>query len=220
MVNVIIIVDVCYAPVSARRRSWRRQLLLPCHYQEFIRTISPFIRLFGASGQLLAQVYQHLDFDVAHVARPKLLSYATVIQGMNLWAYYTLKNAICKAHNLHFTVATLHLTTHATTCSCRSRKRKTHFTLHTFITLRHTPLLVRVDPGNGNSLYFPHFHQLTTHTTTCSCRSRKRKTHFTSHTFITLQHTPLLVHVDKGNGKLTLLSTLSSTYNTHHCLFM
>ena len=65
-----------------------------------------------------------------------------------------------------------------------------------------------------NSLYFPHFHHLTTHTTTCSCRSWKRKTHFTFHTFITLQHTPLLVHVDPGKGKLTLLSTLSSPYNT------
>ena len=56
--------DICYAPVSARRRSWRRPLSLPCHYQEIIRTISPLIRLFAANGQLLAQTYEHLDCDI------------------------------------------------------------------------------------------------------------------------------------------------------------
>ena len=56
--------DICYAPVSARRRSWRRPLLLPCHYQEIIRTISPLIRLYAANGQLLAQTYKHLDCDI------------------------------------------------------------------------------------------------------------------------------------------------------------
>ena len=61
---IIIIVDICYAPVSARRRSWRRPLLLPCHYQEIIRTISLLIRLFAANGQLLAQTYEHLDYDI------------------------------------------------------------------------------------------------------------------------------------------------------------
>ena len=84
----IIIVDFCYAPVSARRRSWRRPLLLPCHYQEIIRTIlllrrslgrplllpcryqeiirtiSLLIWLFAANGQLLAQTYEHLDCDI------------------------------------------------------------------------------------------------------------------------------------------------------------
>ena len=106
--------------------------------------------------------------------------------------------------------------THTTTCLCRSRKRKTHFTFYTFITLQHTPLLVHVDPGNGKlTLLSTLSSSYNTHTTTCSCRSRKRKTHFTFYTFITLQHTPLLVHVDPGNGKLTLLSTLSSPYNTH-----
>ena len=58
------IVDICYAPVSARRRSWCRLLLLPCHYLEIIRTISPFIRLFAANGQLLEQTYQHLDCSI------------------------------------------------------------------------------------------------------------------------------------------------------------
>ena len=56
------IVDICYAAVSARRCSWCRPLLLPpCHYQEIIRTILPFIRLFAANGQLLAHTYQYLD---------------------------------------------------------------------------------------------------------------------------------------------------------------
>ena len=61
---IIIIMDICYAPVSARRRSWRRPLSLPCHYQEIIRTISPLIRLFAANGQLLAQTYGHSDCDI------------------------------------------------------------------------------------------------------------------------------------------------------------
>ena len=30
-------------------------LLLPCHYQEISRTISPLIRLFAAIGQVLPQ---------------------------------------------------------------------------------------------------------------------------------------------------------------------
>ena len=61
---IIIIVDICYAPVSAWRCSWHRPLLLPFHYQEIIRTISLLIRLFAASGQLLAQTYEHLDCDI------------------------------------------------------------------------------------------------------------------------------------------------------------
>ena len=56
--------NIYYAPVSAQRRSWHRLLLL-CHYQEIIRTISPFTRLFAANGQLLAQTYQHLDCDIS-----------------------------------------------------------------------------------------------------------------------------------------------------------
>ena len=56
--------DTCYAPVSARKISWCRPLLLPCHDQEIIRTISPLIRLFAANGQLLAQTYHPLDCDI------------------------------------------------------------------------------------------------------------------------------------------------------------
>ena len=65
IIIIIIIVDICYAPVSARRRSWCRSLLLlPCHCQEIIRAISLLIRLFAANGQLLAQTYEHLDCDI------------------------------------------------------------------------------------------------------------------------------------------------------------
>ena len=42
----------------------------------------------------------------------------------------------------------------------------------------------------------------------------------TFHTFITLQHTTPLLHVDSGNGKLTLLSTFALSNNTNHYLFM
>ena len=38
---------------------------LPCHYQQIIRTILPFTRLFAANGQLLAQTYQPLDCDIS-----------------------------------------------------------------------------------------------------------------------------------------------------------
>ena len=65
IIIIMIIVDICYAPVFARRRLWCRSLLLlPCHYQERIRTISPLIRLFAANGRLLAQTYEHLDCDI------------------------------------------------------------------------------------------------------------------------------------------------------------
>ena len=59
-------------PVSAWRRSWRRPLLLPYHYQEIIRTISPFIRLFAANDQLLAQTYEHfrLGYSLKGVLHP------------------------------------------------------------------------------------------------------------------------------------------------------
>ena len=59
--GLIIIVDIYYAPVSARRR---RPLLLPCHYQEIIRTISPLTRLLQLPI-VLAQTYQHLDCDIS-----------------------------------------------------------------------------------------------------------------------------------------------------------
>ena len=61
---IIIIVDIYFVPVSAKRCSWRRPLILPFHYQEIIRTILPFIRLSAANGQLLTQTYQHLDCDI------------------------------------------------------------------------------------------------------------------------------------------------------------
>ena len=62
IIIIIIIVDIYYAPVSAQRRSWRRPLLLPCHYQEIIRTISLFTRLFAANGQL--QACEISDFNL------------------------------------------------------------------------------------------------------------------------------------------------------------
>ena len=61
----MIIAGITYTLVSVRRRLWCKPLfiLLPCYYQEIIKTNSPQTRLFAANGQLLAQTYQLLNCD-------------------------------------------------------------------------------------------------------------------------------------------------------------
>ena len=52
---IIMIVDICYVPVSAQRCSWHSHYYYLVIIRKSIRTILPLIRLFGANGQLLAQ---------------------------------------------------------------------------------------------------------------------------------------------------------------------
>ena len=113
----------------------------------------------------------------------------------------------------------------------RSKKRKTFVTFHTFSIncSTHTQLHVHVDPGNGKLTFLyillgPYIAALT-HNLTYMYSSWKRKTHVTFHTFSTVHcntDTQLHVHVDQGNGKLTLLSILSVYFAalTHNFTYM
>ena len=54
IIIIIIIVDICYALVLAEDPHGAGHYYYPVIIQEIIRTISPFIWLFAANGQLLA----------------------------------------------------------------------------------------------------------------------------------------------------------------------
>ena len=86
----------------AQRRSWHRPLLLPCHYQEIIRTISLLIRLFAANGQLLAQTYEHLDCDIPLNKYPMHLGWQSKRDKVICPGSQHIGRSRARTHNLPF----------------------------------------------------------------------------------------------------------------------